>query len=67
MGLISRHKDKNGRSFNIKTTPKFAEYFKLKGDAKTLARILEVDKGITDEDEPTAILPTEPSNDEEAI
>ena len=66
MGLISRHKDKNGRSFNIKTTPKFAEYFKLKGDAKTLARILEVDKGITDEDEPTAILP-EPSTDEEAI
>ena len=28
MGMITRHKDKNGRSFNIKTTPKFAEYFK---------------------------------------
>ena len=39
-GLISRHKDKNGRSFNLKTTPKFAEYFKLKGDAKTLAKII---------------------------
>lgn len=67
MGLISRHKDKNGRSFNIKTTQKFAEYFKLKGDAKTLARILEVDKGITDENEPTAFLPTEPSSNEETI
>ena len=43
-GLISRTKDKNGRSFNIKTTPKFAEYFKLKGDTKTLAKILELDK-----------------------
>lgn len=56
MGLISRTKDKNGRSFNIKTTAKFAEYFKLKGDAKTLARILEVDKGIADDDEPVAVL-----------
>lgn len=55
-GLISRHKDKNGRSYNIKTTPKFAEYFKLKGDAKTLAKLLEVDKGITDDDEPVATL-----------
>jgi len=54
MGLISRHKDKNGRSYNIKTTPKFAEYFKLKGDAKTLAKILEVDKGIADDENPTA-------------
>lgn len=59
MGLISRHKDKNGRSFNIKTTPKFAEYFKLKGDAKTLARILEVDKGIKDDEpEKTVVLTT---------
>ena len=56
LGLISRHKDKNGRSFNIKTTPKFAEYFKLKGDAKTLAQILEVDKGIADDDEPVATI-----------
>lgn len=43
-GLISRTKDKNGRSYNIKTTTKFAEYFKLKGDTKTLAKILELDK-----------------------
>ncbi len=49
IGLITRHKDKNGRSYNIKTTSKFAEYFKLKGDAKTLAQILEVDKGIKDD------------------
>lgn len=56
MGMIVRYKDKNGRSFNIKTTPKFAEYFKLKGDAKTLAKILEIDKGIADDDNPTAEL-----------
>lgn len=42
--LISRHKDKNGRSFNLKTTKKFAEYFKLKGDTKTLAKILDLEK-----------------------
>ena len=46
-GLISKTKDKNGRSFNLKTTPKFAEYFKLKGDTKALAKML--DKGILDE------------------
>ncbi len=40
-GLVSRHKDKNGRSYNLKTTQKFAEYFKLKGDAKTLAKYLD--------------------------
>lgn len=44
MGLISRNKDKNGRSFNLKTTPKFKEYFKLKGDAKTLAKIIDIEK-----------------------
>lgn len=44
MGLISRHKDKNGRSFNLRTTPKFKEYFKLKGDAKTLAKIIDIEK-----------------------
>lgn len=48
-GLVSKVKDKNGRSFNIKTTPKFAEYFKLKGDTRSLAKILEIDKGIKDE------------------
>ena len=47
-GLISKHKDKNGRSFNLKTTPKFAEYFKLKGDAKALAKFLEIEKGVKD-------------------
>jgi segregation and condensation protein B len=45
-GLIAKHRDKNGRSFNLKTTPKFAEYFKIKGDTRSLAKILEVDKGV---------------------
>ncbi len=44
MGLISRNRDKNGRSYNLKTTPKFKEYFKLKGDAKTLAKIIDIEK-----------------------
>jgi len=43
-GLISRKKDKNGRSFILKTTPKFAEYFKLKGDTRALAKILDLSK-----------------------
>lgn len=47
-GLISRNKDKNGRSFNLRTTPKFAEYFKLKGDAKTLAKIMDLEKQAKD-------------------
>ena len=47
-GLISRNRDKNGRSYNLKTTPKFAEYFKQKGDTRSLAKLLEVDKGIKD-------------------
>ena len=42
-GLVSKHKDENGRSINIKTTPKFAEYFKLKGDTRALAQKLEQD------------------------
>ena len=49
-GLISKNKDKNGRSFNIKTTQKFSEYFKLKGDAKALAKFLDIEKGVKDED-----------------
>ncbi len=49
-GLISRTKDKNGRSYNLKTTPKFAEYFKLKGDTRSLAKLLEIDKGIKQSD-----------------
>ncbi len=40
-GLISRTKDKNGRSFNIRTTKKFKEYFKLKGDIKALVKKLD--------------------------
>ena len=40
-GLVSKHKDKNGRSINIKTTAKFREYFKLKGDTRALAKQLE--------------------------
>jgi segregation and condensation protein B len=48
-GLISKNKDKNGRSFNIKTTSKFNEYFKLKGDAKALAKFLEIDKGVSED------------------
>ena len=40
-GLISRSKDKNGRSFNIRTTKKFQEYFKLKGDIKALVQKLD--------------------------
>lgn len=43
-GLINRKKDKNGRSFILKTTPKFAEYFKLKGDTRALAKILDLQK-----------------------
>ena len=48
-GLISRHKDKNGRSYNIKTTQKFAEYFKLKGDVRALVKTLNIDKGVKDD------------------
>lgn len=49
-GLISRHKDKNGKSYNIKTTAKFNEYFKLKGDVRTLVKTLNIDKGVRDEE-----------------
>ncbi len=47
-GLISKTKDRNGRSFNLKTTPKFGEYFKLKGDAKSLAKLLDSDSQLRD-------------------
>ena len=47
--LITKTRDKNGRSFNLKTTPKFKEYFKLNGDTRSLAKILEIDKGVKDE------------------
>lgn len=52
-GLISKSRDKNGRSFNIKTTPKFKEYFKLKGDTRSLAKILEIDRGIKENENET--------------
>lgn len=38
-GLISRKKDKNGRSYNLKTTPKFTEYFKIKGNSEVLSKL----------------------------
>ncbi len=38
-GLISRKKDKNGRSYNLKTTPKFTEYFKIKGNSEILSKM----------------------------
>jgi len=38
-GLISRKKDKNGKSFNLKTTPKFEEYFKIKGNSELLSKL----------------------------
>lgn len=47
-GMISKTRDKNGRSFNIKTTPKFAEYFKLKGDIRALVKTLKIDNGVKD-------------------
>ena len=47
-GLVSKTRDKNGRSFNIKTTPKFAEYFKLKGDIRSLVKTLKIDNGVKD-------------------
>jgi segregation and condensation protein B len=38
-GLISRKRDKNGRSYNLKTTPKFSEYFKIKGNSEILSKM----------------------------
>jgi segregation and condensation protein B len=37
--LISRKKDKNGRSYNLKTTQKFKEYFKIKGNFDRLSQV----------------------------
>ena len=45
-GLISRSKDKNGKSFNIRTTKKFKEYFKLKGDIKALVKRLDTSEDL---------------------
>lgn len=38
-GLISRKRNKNGRSFDLKTTPKFSEYFKIKGNSEILSKM----------------------------
>lgn len=43
-GLISRKRAKDGRSFLVKTTTKFTEYFKLKGDTKLLSKLVEIEK-----------------------
>jgi len=40
-GLISRKRDANGRSFNLRTTQKFKEYFKLKGDTELLSKLID--------------------------
>ena len=40
-GLVTKQKDKNGKSINIKTTPKFKEYFKITGDIDLLAAQME--------------------------
>ncbi|MBR5555637.1 SMC-Scp complex subunit ScpB [bacterium] len=53
-GLISRTRDKNGRSFNLKTTQKFAEYFKIKGDTRALEKLLEQGKLEEQKDEKEA-------------
>lgn len=42
-GLITRKREKEGRSYIIRTTNKFSEYFKLKGDTKALAKVLDIE------------------------
>lgn len=43
-GFIKRTKDKNGRSFNLHTTPKFQEYFQLQGDTDLLRKMIDTDE-----------------------
>lgn len=43
-GFIKRTKDKNGRSFNLSTTPKFHEYFQLQGDTDILRKMIDTDE-----------------------
>lgn len=50
-GLIIRRKDANTRSYRIKTTDKFAEYFKLKGDDATLAQFMAEKQKLNQEGE----------------
>lgn len=42
-GLISKKRDKTSRAYILRTTPKFAEYFKLKGDTQALAKLLDIE------------------------
>lgn len=50
-GLITRRRDASTHSFKIKTTDKFAEYFKLKGDEATLAQFMAEKKKLTQGEE----------------
>ncbi len=43
-GFIKRSKDKNGRSYNLHTTPKFHEYFQLQGDTDILRKLIDTDE-----------------------
>lgn len=43
-GFVKRTKDKNGRSFNLNTTPKFHEYFQLQGDTDILRKMIDTDE-----------------------
>lgn len=49
-GLITRRRDAATHSFRIKTTDKFAEYFKLKGDEASLAQFMAEKKKLTQGD-----------------
>jgi segregation and condensation protein B len=50
-GLITRRRDAVSHSFRIKTTDKFAEYFKLKGDEATLAQFMAEKRKLTQGEE----------------
>ncbi len=50
-GLVTRRRDSSSRSFRLKTTDKFAEYFKLKGDEATLAQFMAERKKFTQGEE----------------
>ena len=43
-GFVKRTKDKNGRSYNLHTTPKFHEYFQLQGDTDILRKLIDTDE-----------------------
>ena len=42
-GFVKKTDDKKGRSFMLKTTPKFASYFQLKGDTRALTQLLDIE------------------------